>query len=381
MATIETAPVMALRPRDVDELIDELQAYHAIYSPLFQRREQRYWSGEYLRGLLLDMPRKSIEPMMLTLHGADPNAIRAMQQFVGEGAWDDQAILKCHWREVDHTLGDEDGVLTLDGSDFLKQGQESVGVKRQYCGEVGKRANCQAGVFVGYASDAGYTLLDRRLYMPIEWVQDTEFAERRAKCGVPSDLRFCTKAELGWEMIREIVDSQRIRARWVTCDEAFGRDSAFLDAVASSGLWYFAEVPHDTRVGLERPFTAVPKGSGRGRKPTRERLCEGQHEAQAVRTIAEQVVPSQWQRHVIKEGAQGPMEAAFWAMRVVGDGARRLARSRSLVGAAASSSQRENSKLTCATRRLRSRCRDWLASAVCGGRLRPVLSRASNIWG
>ena len=147
MTAIETAPTMNLRPGDVDFLVEELQAYHAIYSPLFQRREQRYWSAEYLRGLLVEMPRKSIEPMMLTLHGADPNAIRAMQQFVGDGAWDDLAILKRHWREVDDTLGDEDAVLTLDGSDFLKQGKESVGVKRQYCGEVGKRANCQAGVF------------------------------------------------------------------------------------------------------------------------------------------------------------------------------------------------------------------------------------------
>ncbi len=144
MMTIETAPVMALRPRDVGELIDELQAYHAIYSPLFQCREQRYWPGEYLRGLLLDMPRKSIEPMMLTLHGADPNAIRAMQQFVGEGSWDDQAILKCHWREVDDTLGDEDGVLTFDGSDFLKQGKESVGVTSKARSRSGSNDNTVA---------------------------------------------------------------------------------------------------------------------------------------------------------------------------------------------------------------------------------------------
>jgi SRSO17 transposase len=317
MSEIETAPVMTLRPEDIDNLVEELQAYHAIYSPLFQRSEQRQWSADYLRGLLLEMPRKSIEPMMLTLHGADRNAIRAMQQFVGEGAWDDQAILKRHWGEVDDTLGDEDGVLTLDGSDFLKQGKESVGVKRQYCGEVGKRANCQAGVFLGYASSTGYTLLDRRLYLPIEWVEDDDFAQRRAKCGVPKDIRFQTKAALGWEMIREVVDDQQVRARWVACDEAFGRDSVFLDRVARSGLWYFAEVPHDTRMWLERPLTEVPRWSGRGRKPTRQRLCPGQHEAQVVTTIADQVLPTQWQRHLIKEGSKGPMVADFWAMPVV----------------------------------------------------------------
>ena len=183
MTAIETTPVMELRPQDVENLVEELQAYHAIYSPLFQRREQRDWSAAYLRGLLLAIPRKSIEPMMLALKGADPNAIRAMQQFVGDGAWSDDAILKRHWREVDDTLGDEDGVLTLDGSDFLKQGQESVGVKRQYCGEVGKRANCQAGVFLGYASYSGYTLLDRRLYLPREW------GGRRRLCRTPSQVR------------------------------------------------------------------------------------------------------------------------------------------------------------------------------------------------
>ncbi len=160
---IETAPTLDLVPEDLEALLDELHAYHAIYSPLVQRREQREWSEKYLHGLLLQLPRKSIEPMVLALQGANRNAVRAMQQFLSEGAWDDDVILRRHWQEVETDLGDADGVLTLDGSDFPKQGTESVGVKRQYCGELGKRANCQAGVFLGYASVHGYTLLDRRL--------------------------------------------------------------------------------------------------------------------------------------------------------------------------------------------------------------------------
>ncbi len=322
MTEIETAPVMTLRPQDVDNLVDELQAYHAIYSPLFPRREQRQWSADSLRGLRLDIPRQSIEPMVLALYGADGNAIRAMQQFASEGAWSDAVILTRHGAEVEVTLGDEEGVLTLDGSDLLKQGKASVGVKRQYCGEVGKRANGQAGVFLGYASQVGSTLLDRRLYLPIAWVEDDDCAERRATCGVPSDIRFQTKPELGWEMMREVVDGQQLRARWVACDEAFGRDTALLDDVASSGLWYVAEVPHDTRVWTERPLTAVPPWSGRGRKPSRERLCEGQSAAEEVAELAARMVPSQWQRRVIKEGSQGPMVADFWALRVVAVGRR-----------------------------------------------------------
>ena len=90
--------------------------------PCFNAASQREWSADSLHGLLLDIPRQSIAPMVLALKGADAHAVRAMQQFVSEGAWADRLILERHWRAVDQTLGDEAGVLTLDGSDFLQQG-------------------------------------------------------------------------------------------------------------------------------------------------------------------------------------------------------------------------------------------------------------------
>jgi SRSO17 transposase len=225
--TIATAPQMALRPWDIENLVGELHAYHTIYSPLFQRNEQRQWAAEYRRGVLWDIPRKSIEPMVLTRHGADGNAMRAMQQFASEGAWNDDVILTRHGAEVDQPLGDADGVLTLDGRDVPKQGKASVGVKRQYGGAVGKRAHCQAGVLVGSASAVGSTLLHRRLYLPEEWVTDAACAERRRKCGVPATVGFATKPALGWARIREVVDDGHLRARWVACDEGFGRDTTF----------------------------------------------------------------------------------------------------------------------------------------------------------
>lgn len=89
-----TAPVLDLTPQDLDTILDELTTYHAIFSPLFARQEQREWSRQYLHGLLLEIPRKSIEPMVLALRGADRNAVRGMQQFLSEGAWDDRAILQ-----------------------------------------------------------------------------------------------------------------------------------------------------------------------------------------------------------------------------------------------------------------------------------------------
>lgn len=316
-APVETAPVIELSPRDLDNLVEALREYHAIYSPLFHRREQREGAEKYLHGLLLEIPRKSIEPMVLALDGAKAKAVRTMQLFISTGAWDDDALLTRHWQEVETDLGEADGVLTLDGSDFLKQGQESVGVKRQYCGEVGKRANCQAGVYVGYASRKGYTLLDRRLYLPQEWVEDEAFAVRRRRCGVPADTTFKTKPMLGWEMIEAVHQSGALRARWVTCDEAFGRDTSLLDRLDRIGLWYLAEVPHDTQVWRHRPATAVPAWSGQGRKPTRTRVLAGEAGPEEVAQLAASLPADRWVRRTIKEGSKGPLVARFAALRVI----------------------------------------------------------------
>ena len=298
---ITTVPVMDLTPQALDNLVEQLREYHAIYSPLFQRREQREGAATYLHGLLLDLPRKSIEPMILALEGPNAKAVRTTQLFISEGAWDDEGLLHRHWQEVDTSLGEDDGVLTLDGSDFLKQGRESVGVKRQYCGEVGKRANCQAGVFLGYASRKGYTLLDRRLYLPQEWVEDEAYAERRRRCGVPADTPFKTKPTLGGEMIQAVHQANTLRARWVTCDEAFGRDTRLLDHIDGLGLWYCAEVPHDTQVWRQRPATAVPPWSGQGRKPTCTRVLAGEAQLEEVAQLAAALRVIE-----VREGLPGP---------------------------------------------------------------------------
>lgn len=315
--TIETTAVMDLTPGDLNDLVEELRAYHAIYSPVFQRREQREWAAKYLHGLLLELPRKSIEPLVLALEGAQSQAVRAMQQFISEGSWDDVALLHRHWAEVDRDLGEDEGTLILDGSDFPKQGLDSVGVKRQYCGELGKRANCQAGVFLGYASRKGYTLLDRRLYLPQEWVTEAAYAERRHRCGVPQERAFTTKPLLGWEMIQAVHQVSSLRCRWVTCDEAFGRDTDLLDRIAGLGLWYLAEVPHDTRVWPQRPATVLPAWSGQGRPPTRVRVLAGEPEPTTVAQLAVGLPAESWRQRTIKEGSKGPLVADFAAMRMI----------------------------------------------------------------
>jgi SRSO17 transposase len=318
LQAIATVAKLEITLQNVTELMTQIQEYHSIFSPLFLRREHREHSEFFLTGLLSpELDRKSIEPMVLNLKGADQNAVRAAQQFIGEGAWKDGPIRQRHRQEVGITLGEEDGVFIFDGSDFPKQGNESAGVKRQYCGQLGKRANCQAGVFAGYASSKGYTLLDARLYVPEDWFSE-EYAARRVKCRFPQGVHFQTKNELAWEMFETIHREGSLQFRWVTGDEAFGSDTWLLDQIAGLGYWYFMEVPKNTRVWTERPETALPNWSGRGCKPRRLKVLAGQPLPRRVDDIADSLPAQQWSRHIIKEGSKGPIVADFAVLRVSG---------------------------------------------------------------
>ena len=127
---------------------------------------------------------------------------QAMQHFISNSPWEDAPLIAQLQQDVDRLIGDlNDGALILDESGFPKQGKYSVGVKRQYCGALGKVDNCQVGVFLAYARDSNVTLIDRRLYLPKDWADDKE---RRQKADVPEDVTFKTKAQLGLEMILDV---------------------------------------------------------------------------------------------------------------------------------------------------------------------------------
>jgi SRSO17 transposase len=120
-------------------------------------------------------------------------------------------------------------------------------------------------------------------------------------------------------MVKAVKAAGTLPFRWLACDEAYGRDTAFLDQVGDY-VWYFAEVDHDTRVWLERPQTAIPQWSGQGRQPTRRQLVAGQPEAQAVSVIAASLPADSWTRHTIKEGSKGTIEADLAALCIVSGG-------------------------------------------------------------
>ena len=130
-------------------------------------------------------------------------------------------------------------------------------------------------------------------------------------------MGFTTKLVLGWAMIQAVHQAGSLRCRWVACDEAFGRDTTRLDQSAGLGWWYDAEVPHDTRGWLERPATAVPAWSGRGRKPRPAQVVAGTVEPQAMAALAAALPASAWSQQTIQEGSQGPLVAAFATLRVM----------------------------------------------------------------
>jgi len=306
-------PAINLAPRDVQTLADELLAYHAHFAPLFERAEQRHWALTYLNGQLADLERKSIEPMALAL--ADGN-VQAMQQFISLGAWDDAAVLKAHQQLVADTLGDRTtGVLILDGCDFPKQGSHSVGVARQWCGALGKVANCQASVVACYASQHGYTLVDRRLYLPEKWFTPA-YQDRRDRCGVPTDLTFQTEPQLAWTLIERLHQEQVLPFEWIIGDEHFGNNPVLLDRIAAAKLCYLMEVPHDTLVWHQRPATVVPPPTGKkGRPPQRARLLADAPAPERVDAVAADSA-LQWRYYQIQEGAKGPLVAQFAFVRV-----------------------------------------------------------------
>jgi SRSO17 transposase len=304
-----------LTQQDFDASADELVAFEHLFADLWQRREQREWSAFYLCGQLANLERKTIEPMVLALRGPNANAMRGLQQFISQSAW----ALRPRRERLQHLvagwLGEPDAVVIFDGSGFPKRGSASAGVAPQYCGALGKIANCQEGVFAVYASSGGYTFVDGRLYVPDRWFGD-DYAARRQACGLPVDLCFQTEPEIALTMLADLLAAGHLPFRWVTADEHFGEIPAFLDGIAATGKWYQVEVPKATRVWLRTPAIQPPGPGLMGRPRLHPRVAPSAPRPLDVQMLAAQLPRSAWQRYTIKEGSRGPLEADFAFVRV-----------------------------------------------------------------
>jgi SRSO17 transposase len=186
-------------------------------APYFARSESRQRASAYLQGLLSAAERKNSWQLAEVCGEATPYGF---QYLLNRADWDADAVRDELCRYVIQHLGDPNGVLVLDETGFLKKGQHSAGVARQYSGTAGKVENCQIGVFLGYASPLGQVLLDRALYLPVTWPQD------RARCrqaGIPEDRGFATKPPLACQMLARAF-AAGVPASWVTGDCVYGDD-------------------------------------------------------------------------------------------------------------------------------------------------------------
>src|SRR6266545_2330233 len=224
-------------------------------------------------------------------------------------------IMHRHQQLVAQTLGEEDAVILVDESGMAKQGRHSAAVAPQYCGALGKVANCQVGVYLGDASRKGYTLLDGQLFVPECWFADDQ-ADLCDDVGMPADLTFKTKPELAVEQVRNLMERKVVPARWLAADALYGDSPTFRDAVADLGLWYFTEVACSTLIWRRHPALIIPAWSGKGRKPTRQRLKTPSNRAYRVDELLTRLGKMAWVRGIVKEGSKGPIVCDFAFVRV-----------------------------------------------------------------
>ncbi len=235
-----SVPKFDLDKGDVKNFMKELRGFHEQFADCFHRSESREHFFNNMAGQCSELERKSIEPIALSVKDGN---IRAMQRFVSVAQWDDDNILSKYRSFVNDDLGSSEGALIFDESGFLKKGQDSVGVARQYCGTAGKVDNCQVGVFAAYVSEHGYALVDKRLFIPEQWFSD-QYRVRRQKCDLPENTVFRTKPELAVEMLRAISSENVLPFKYILGDTIYGISPEFIEAAEFlPGTTYFVSVP------------------------------------------------------------------------------------------------------------------------------------------
>ncbi len=285
--------------------------FHEQFAPLFGRKEAQAHGEQYVRGLLAQQTdRRNAKNVAEVLDGV---SARAVQRFLTDAPWESEPVIARLQAFLGLRLSTPEGVWIIDESGFPKQGRHSVGVAHQYCGRLGKLANCQVGVFLAYASARGHALVDGQLYLPEKWVDD------RARCraaGVPDTVGFATKAEIGLAVLQAARARGHLQGDWVTGDAGYGEVPSLRDALDADGWRYVLELPLDTRVFTQPAAVAVPPWSGRGPHPTVPRLVPGAPPPQTVRAVAAALDGSTWQDVTVAEGAQGPRTYQFVRLHV-----------------------------------------------------------------
>src|SRR3989440_9607531 len=264
---------------DVCRWVQELFHLHARIAPRFARPEPRRRALAYLQGILSETSRKNGWQLAEHAGEARPDG---MQRLLSQAVWDTDGVRDDLRSYALEQLGQESAILAIDETSFPKQGKKSAGVGLQYCGTTGRVENCQVGVFLSYVTAKGHTLIDRELYLPLDWCEDRD---RCRAVGIPESVRFQTKPELAQKMIERIFQTQ-IPICWVVADTVYGGNLDLRTWLEAHGYPYVMAVACNEPVGFQTP-------TGRRRE-----------EAALVEAVM--LSERDWHRLSMSEGTKGP---------------------------------------------------------------------------
>ena len=285
--------------------LKRLLAWLELFEPCLARASQRGALRRYVHGLLSDSRRKSMEAMWARL--SDPGSYQALQHFISHAPWDAERL----WKQLRAVVPERMGVLILDGTSFPKQGPASVGVARQYCGTLGKVANCQVAVTVALWTGIRAWMVGAALYLPETWLTPAQ----RTRAHIPATVRFRPKWELALTLLRQV------RASGITVTAVLG-DAEFGDSATLRRSLHRAHLPY--ALGVSSDFTAFlgtpvlvppPPRTGTGRPRTRPRLPPEVHTIEARVWAAAQPARA-WRLVSWRNGTHPPWRARFCAVRV-----------------------------------------------------------------
>lgn len=298
----------------VEESEARFEAYVDALASVIGHKDRALPLRDYCKGLLVETGRKSVEPMAaVTAPDKTAPQHQSLLHFVGNAPWSDAAVLR-KVRDLTLPAMEKRGPIEawiFDDTGYPKKGKHSVGVARQYCGQLGKQDNCQNAVSISVANHHASLPIAYRLYLPKEWAADEA---RRKKAGVPADVTFKTKTEIALDLLKQALDNNIPRGV-VLADAGYGSDTAFRDALTALGLPYAMGIGPGASVWAPGTGPLPPKPwSGKGRPPARLRRDEDCRPV-TVKALALTLKESDWRTINWREGSGNPLTSRFARLR------------------------------------------------------------------
>ena len=287
----------------IRRLKPELTRYLKRFDDCFARKDTRAQMSVYVEGQLSDLDEKSCEPIAL----AAEVPARTLQEFLANYKWNEDLTRDRLQEMIVREHSGPNSIAIIDETSDVKKGKKTPGVKRQWCGTVGKTENCIVTVHLGYATGNFHCLLDGELFLPEDWAAD------RGRCreaGIPDDVTYRPKRRIALDLY-DRARSNAVTFDWLACDEGYGGKPAFLRALDSRKQVFVAEVPTTFTGWIKPPKTTTRpfrRSRGRGRKTPR--LVAGSRPAITVKNMLDyspELRDQPWKRYHVKDGEKGPL--------------------------------------------------------------------------